>query len=524
MKNTDNFVGTGIGVIYLFLVLTLEHMINMVTVVSFIVVLVDALLIFAAVILFVPKMQKLICKCKIITTPCKMDFGKVLLVFFTAAIFILALLLVAVFPGCFSPDSYNQYEQAVTGNYSDWHPVIHTLLFFTLPLKITGMVSSIYLWQATLFSLAVAVLCSAIWKYSNPVYAICSFVWIMINPFTIEIIVYPWKDVGLAIFGTFAAAIAVAVHFTDGQKLNNRTISVILGITLALCTLVRHNGILFALPMLLAVMIYGKRKANVIMTLVFVLVLAGVKGPLYSALNVSQPGRRVSETVGLPLTIIGNVVVNAPEKLDEETKEYVYSIADQEEWEQYYSCGDFNSIKFTGKADDSIVNEKGYFEVLKITWNCFKASPKHAVKAFITLTEMVYGVRPEAIHWINGLGLWQVWSYDTSKANIRVLNIINKLKDIEAQSLLKYIFYSLGIMMAVLVACVSSKIDFGSKKDRKRFWLIVPILCHNFGTMLLLTGFDVRFFYVTVPVMPGLLLILLGEGDSECSQGRFLGA
>ena len=40
---------------------------------------------------------------------------------------------IAYAPGGFSPDSISQYEQAITGQFNDWHPVIHTILFFWLP-------------------------------------------------------------------------------------------------------------------------------------------------------------------------------------------------------------------------------------------------------------------------------------------------------------------------------------------------------------------------------------------------------
>ena len=54
-------------------------------------------------------------------------------------------------PGGFSGDSIDQYSQAVNGTYSDWHPAWHTLLVFTLPIKLIGTTSSIILCQITYF-------------------------------------------------------------------------------------------------------------------------------------------------------------------------------------------------------------------------------------------------------------------------------------------------------------------------------------------------------------------------------------
>lgn len=64
-----------------------------------------------------------------------------IIVYLVTAGIAFAILLVwflAYYPGSFSTDSITQYGQAVKGNYSDWHPVWHTLIFFTFPLKVFG--------------------------------------------------------------------------------------------------------------------------------------------------------------------------------------------------------------------------------------------------------------------------------------------------------------------------------------------------------------------------------------------------
>ena len=44
----------------------------------------------------------------------------------------LLLWLIAFFPGGFSPDSIAQYGQVVSGEYNNWHPVLHTWLFIAV--------------------------------------------------------------------------------------------------------------------------------------------------------------------------------------------------------------------------------------------------------------------------------------------------------------------------------------------------------------------------------------------------------
>ncbi len=75
------------------------------------------------------------------------------------ALFAIAVYYIVFFPGTFSPDSLSQLKQARTGVYSDWHPFIHTLLFFTLPMKLLGGSGGyIVLLQIMWFSLALGYL------------------------------------------------------------------------------------------------------------------------------------------------------------------------------------------------------------------------------------------------------------------------------------------------------------------------------------------------------------------------------
>ncbi len=50
--------------------------------------------------------------------------------------------------------------------------------------------------------------------------------------------------------------------------------------------------------------------------------------------------------------------------------------------------------------------------------------------------------------------------------------------------------------------CINCSSAFKNKKwvDFKNIMIVAPLLCCNFGTALLLTGFDWRFFYLTVPL------------------------
>ena len=54
---------------------------------------------------------------------------------------------IALYPGGSSADAMDQYGQAISNSYKDWHPVIHTFLFYRLPTFFGDSYDSVIIWQ-----------------------------------------------------------------------------------------------------------------------------------------------------------------------------------------------------------------------------------------------------------------------------------------------------------------------------------------------------------------------------------------
>lgn len=93
-----------------------------------------------------------------------------------------------------------------------------------------------------------------------------------------------------------------------------------------------HNAILFTGSLLLVVFLNLKKKEWSIIVVSFLLALVMVKGPVYHMIDNVSSETKISEVTGLPLTVIGNVVKETPEALDDELAEVAYSIATPEQW------------------------------------------------------------------------------------------------------------------------------------------------------------------------------------------------
>ena len=144
------------------------------------------------------------------------------LAMFTATaviVFLIRLIwILAYYPGSFSYDSILQYGQASTGSYSDWHPVWHTILFFTIPLKVFGKPAAIVILQNIYLALILGYMAVTIAEIWNIKAAIISIAYIVLNPYVGYIMLYPWKDVAFALGGLLCSIIAVKLLQKTGRK------------------------------------------------------------------------------------------------------------------------------------------------------------------------------------------------------------------------------------------------------------------------------------------------------------------
>ena len=82
------------------------------------------------------------------------------------------------------------------------------------------------------------------------------------------------------------------------------------------------------------------------------------------------------------------------------------------------------------------------------------------------------------------------------------------------KSPLSYLFSCIGFTILVMLAFIIFRGRFRGFEDWKRIFLCIPIFTYNFGTMLLLTGHDVRFFYISFIIYP-LIVLIMARGQEE---------
>ena len=423
----------------------------------------------------------------------------------------------AYFPGAFSPDSINQYEQAVLGRYNDWHPVLHTLFAFTLPLKLSGISASIVFFQIVCFALVLGVVATTVYQFCGKKWAIALMLPVVVSPWTYNIAMYPWKDVSFALAAALCMVIAVHMYYRKDVSTSKLILFVML---LTFATVFRHNGILFTGMLIFALFFQIPKKKWLLVLGLFIASLGFVRGPLYTMMDVEKPSNRVVETMGFPLSVIMYVAKECPECLNEETSEFVGLMTRTEpNWKKNYELTGFNSVKWAdGGVDYSVIESAGRLKIMRMMAKSFFSDPVHSAMAIVGVTSIVYGLEINCDHEIvimpNVYGI----TYD---GNAFMSDITEKYSMFVRKTPIRFFVATIGMPILVMLAFILFRTRL-CKDDFKRVVLCLPILSYVSGTMLLMSGAESRFFYVTMLVCPLVVTIMLRESVVDTPKKKNL--
>jgi len=198
--------------------------------------------------------------------------------------------LLAFWPCSMSPDSLSQWNDALSGHFRDWHPAFHSMNFWLIA-QLWRTPSAIAFTQIFFLGLTVAWGLRIIRKLGVPqIFIIISCLLLALSPVNGFMIITLWKDVAYSIAVFVLTLIVLQIVISDGRWLTKRRAWIFMGIILALTAIYRHNGLSVALgtPALL-LMIYRKfRKELLFAFLLGSMLYVGIRGPLYSLLDIQR--------------------------------------------------------------------------------------------------------------------------------------------------------------------------------------------------------------------------------------------
>lgn len=429
------------------------------------------------------------------------------------ALLVLVSLLLANDPGGMTVDSAVQWTQALTGRYVNWHPVFHTLL-----LRLCALVKPDYTFavaaQCLLYSLALGYLLATLHAWGvKALPLLAAGALLTAAPIVGNTLMYLWKDNAMTVGALLLTAQGVNLYVSRGRWLQKGRNAVAFGLALAFVTLVRHNGLLFSLPMLLAAALTCRAQLRGALTAAAALVaaLALVLGPLYGALGVRYPSNGLEESIGVPMTVVCDVRKTDPDALDARTRAFTDRMAGETGW-QAYQLGVYNSIKFG--ATRGLIAHSSLGEVLRMAASAAAARPQTAFAAVNRVTDLVWGLA------------------DAGEANVKVRNsgdlpsvprgAAARLPGLGAalQALvtaplrlwpLSWYTGNLGVSFALMLVCALIAVRRFSPRALP---LCLPTLLYNLGTMCVLCGGDARFFSYSPLVCTLLLPVLLARAPA----------
>lgn len=432
-------------------------------------------------------------------------------IFFGCAALSMALLgcaLLACYPGGVSYDAANQWTQMRTGAFNNWHPVFHTLLVW-LTTRIWSSYAFAVLAQIAAFSLALGYAAAVLRQSGVPGWLVWTITYLTAACEPVRNgMMYLWKDNAMTIGCLVLCAQCVRLVYSRGDWLRKPGNAVCFGLALAFTTLVRHNALLFTLPLLALVLgCYGfRQKGPLLAAGVFVLCAGLVLGPLYAALDIVYPSNTLEEAVGLPMAVLGNAKREAPEALDEETNAFLAALAPDEAWRTVYRRSDYNSIKFTYFRE--YIKYAPAADLLRMAARTAANAPRLAFETVNEVTDLVWGLSglDEGYETVSNSGDLEEAPYGSQRLHDLGKALVAFLVAPLDLLPLSWLTRNIGAQLLLLLLVSLWALYRGGVS---RLVFALPVLCYDLATMLLLCGQDARFFQFTMAIsLPAMAALI----------------
>ncbi|MBQ8095000.1 MAG: hypothetical protein IJ242_15720 [Clostridia bacterium] len=235
----------------------------------------------------------------------------------------------------------------------------------------------------------------------------------------------------------------------------------------------------------------------------FFLFFGLIRGPLYALAGVDNEFHPLDEVIGVPMTILSNVYVNAPESLDPDIVAYMEDVAPYDTYKNYNTVGDWNDIK--GHIG-YIYTDRPYSlaEVFSFAVRAWQAEPDLAAEALSYLWQMPL--------WPVSDAYWRMSPYcepleGLSTTGIpffrRILGWVCRLT---AEPVLSWLFWLPGFTMLVLTITCSI---IGPSRPKLALLLAAGLLPYHLATSMFLSSSTDYRFYLGLQIAAPLCLISL---------------
>ena len=257
--------------------------------------------------------------------------------------------LLTFFPGMMSPDSNNQWNQLLSGQFNNAHPVFHTLSMWLIT-RIWLTPAAVAIVQILFLSLTIAWGIRLLEEHGLPFWGSWLLAAIFaISPLNANMVIILWKDIPYSTSLFLFSLLVLKIVLTRGEWLQKRFAWVWLGLVSLFITSFRHNGLPIPIVTILFLLVFYRKwwkpliEAFVLTTILY----AVIQGPFYRALNVEKPG--ISQFEFLMMHHIA-AHINHGQPLSPAEQDLANSIVPEGTW-GYNCCTVLSTTRSTGLSD-----------------------------------------------------------------------------------------------------------------------------------------------------------------------------
>ncbi|HJQ08103.1 MAG TPA: DUF6020 family protein [Candidatus Saccharimonadales bacterium] len=243
----------------------------------------------------------------------------------------------AFYPGVMTPDSLDQWRQALSRSYSDAHPFTSTIVLLNSLLWLRETPAWASLLQVVAFSACISFILGYALHKKIPKkivlpIAIFFLVWPVFGIYAVTI----WKDIIYSIALLVAALLTFAI-ILNAKLAGKKYPFILLALTVALAALFRHNGIIYlVLPFLLITLAHKKLwKTSLLASALGIVVFVTVHTGMGHLLRV-RPAPLVNEW--LRMKTVAAIYHQEHPRLSQQERDIFESFMPASVWKDSYNC------------------------------------------------------------------------------------------------------------------------------------------------------------------------------------------
>lgn len=426
-------------------------------------------------------------------------------------IVIFLIVLLAYYPGILVSDSMVQWNQAQTGQFSDWHPAYNTIYIFLLT-KICNNPAFVLSVQIIIFSLCFGYTFSVLEKQlhlSSKFLLIMSLLFAL-TPINYNFAVTLLKDTLYSAFVLLLTACIINMVFNKEYFKNKKNL-LLLFISTLFVMLFRHNGFYMILLLTLVLLIVYRKKF-----ILYIILLGSIACYLlmttvgFNILNIE--GGNAANKYGPISHVMARILNNDDISLTEEEEETLSKFVDIEKLKDTYD--QYNMDNSINSQNTEYLKSHGN-EYLKYAISIFKKYPLEFIKHYIHLDSFLYSPIPfENSYTVGMFTETDLWVYEDQYSylneNSKLPWLLSKIKKIEND----YQSGKMGIitmrpaiyMYIIIFGVIFLTIHY---KNKKIILLMLPMLFNTLSLAIALPIGMTRYVYSTIIIAYIIITILI---------------